>query len=153
VNRAITAWLADPTQRSTRVEHVLDFDASAVALAPVWDAISGPRTDLLDRGLSGRGPPGRFLAQGGRWGPPRGRCPGGRLPRQRRAYVALLARVVADAGIPIYPRTAAIAAAARAGSSGLALVERYVDSPNVNFAEATLAALAWADRPEQALPV
>jgi hypothetical protein len=153
VRRAITEWLADPTQRSIRVEQVLDFDSSTVALEPVWDAMSGRRTDLLDRVLSGRSPEGRFLADGVRWVPPHGRYARRWLPRQRRAYVDLLAGVVADAGIPINSRTAAIAAAARVGGSGLELVERYVDSPNVNLAEAALAALAWTERPAEALPI
>lgn len=150
VNRAITAWLDDPRQRSTRVERVLDFDASAVALAPVWDAISRCRTDLLDRVLSGRGPQGRFLADGVRWVPSHSRYAGRWLPRQRRAYVDLLATVVADAGVPLHGRTAAIAAA-RVGGFGQGLVERYLDSPNVNLAEAALAALAWTEWPGEVL--
>jgi hypothetical protein len=153
VSRAISAWLDDPAQRSTRVERVLDLDGSSVALAPVWDTISTRRTDLFDQVLTGPGPRGRFLAEGVRWVPPYAPYARRWLPRQRTAYVDLLALVVADAAIPMVSRAAAIAAAAPAGSAGLALVQLYVDSSNTNLAEAALAALVWAGRLDEALPI
>jgi hypothetical protein len=73
------------------------------------------------------------------------------LPRQRQAYVDLLARLVADDTIPSHRRAAAITAAALAGASGLAVVQRYLDSPDVTLAEAALAAMVWTDRPEESL--
>jgi hypothetical protein len=153
VRQAVPLWLADPATRDTRVEQVLREDSSTVTLSEVWYAMCTRRTDLLDLVLTGAPPAGRFLTAGVRWVPTH--APGVRrwLPRQQRSYVELLARVAADAGTVTRTRTGAIAAAAPVPGHGWALVHRYVDSANVNLAEAALGALPWTDRPEQALPI
>ncbi|MEE6263978.1 hypothetical protein [Plantactinospora sonchi] len=153
VRRAVPLWLADPATRATRVEEVLRVDPSAIALHPVWEAVAGHRTDLLDLVLPGPVPAGRFLSTGHRWTPPSTRYVDRWLPRQQRALVDLLDRVAADAGFPVHVRVSAIVNAARVPEHGRAVVERHLDSPNVNLAEAALGALPWTDRPAEALPV
>jgi hypothetical protein len=152
VRQAIALWLADPTTRSTRVEQVLLTDASTVTLGEVWNVLSARRTDLLDLVLTGPPPQGKFLAKGVEWVPLWARHVRRWLPRQRRDYVTRLARLAADAGTAISTRTSAIASAARIPEFGASIVDRYVDSANVNLAEAALGALAWTDQPEAALP-
>jgi hypothetical protein len=149
----VRLWLADPATRSQRVEHLLLHDSSTVVLPIVWNTLGHVRTDLLDVVLTGVPPSGRFLANGVRWVPARAPAVRRWLPRQQAAYAALLGRVAADAGATIHHRTSAIAAAALVPEGGWAVVQRYVGSPNDSLAEAALAALARAGRPQEALPV
>jgi hypothetical protein len=153
VRQATYLWLADPATRGARVEQVLLEDSSTVTLSEVWHAMCIRRTDLLDLVLTGTPPAGRFLTAGVRWVPTY--APGVRrwLPRQQKSYVDLLARVVADPGTVTHTRAAALASGAKVPGHGWALVHRYLDSANVNLAEAALGALPWTDRPEQALPI
>ncbi len=149
----ITLWLADPANRSLRVEQVLRADSSTVTLPAVWAVLCHRRTDLLDRVLGGNPPRGKFLAAGVRWVPMRASGTDRWLPRQQAAYADLLARTAADEGAKIYLRTGAIATAARLGEAGWDVVHHYVGSPDTNLAEAALAALARTDRPGDALAI
>jgi hypothetical protein len=152
LTQAVTLWLADPTSRGDRVAEVLATDSSTVTLGPVWQAICGRRTDLLDSVLLGGGPSGRLLTAGVRWVPGQAYRIDRWLPRQRQAYADLQAKVAADAGATLWARVAAIAAVARVPSHGWPILERYLDSANTNLAEAAIAGLAWTDRPADALP-
>jgi hypothetical protein len=152
-HEGVRLWLSDPATRSQRVEHLLLHDSSTVVLPIVWDTLGHVRTDLLDLVLTGAPPSGRFLSAGVRWVPARAPAVHRWLPRQQDAYAALLGRVAADAGATIHNRTGAIAAAALVPEGGWAVIQRYVGSPNDSLAEAALAALARAARPEEALPV
>jgi hypothetical protein len=149
---AIGLWLDDPRGRSERVAAVLAADASTVTLPAVWSTISEVRTDLLDQVLD-RAPSGRFVETGLRWVPTRAERAERWLPRQRATFVALQERIIADTGMEIWRRAAAINAAARVPDAGRELVLRHVDDPAVVLAEAALGALAWTDRPDEALPV
>jgi hypothetical protein len=153
VQRAVNFWLADPSTRSVRVEHVVRVDPSALALPVVWNHVCSRRTDLLDVALAGPPPRGKFLADGVTWVPLYAPHARRWLPRQRRDYAKLLARVAGDAGAKVWERTSAIAAAARLPDAGPPIVHRYLDSPNVNLAEAALGALAWTGEPDTALPL
>jgi len=153
MRQGISLWLADPATRSRRVEDVLRTDSSTVTLPVVWAVLDGRRTDLLDLVLDGAPPQGKFLAAGVRWVPPRASGARRWLPRQRAAYAALLATTAADAGAKLHERVRAIMAAARLSDPGFQVVQRYVDSANTSLAEAALGALAWTDRPGEALAI
>ncbi|MGC4897263.1 hypothetical protein [Micromonospora sp. DT31] len=145
-------WLADPRTRARRVAEVLDVDASAVAIHEVWATVCTSRTDLLDRVLR-RAPRGRFVERGKRWVPGWAPHADRWLPRHQARFVALQDVVVTDSGQPVWQRAAAIRTAAGAGAAGRELVLRHLDAPEVPIAEAALGALAWTDRPDEALPV
>lgn len=151
--QAISLWLNDPAHRDTRVEQVLLEDPSTATLPQVWQAMCTRRTDLLDLVLTGPPPVGRFLTARARWTPTYAAGLARWLPRQHKSYVDLLARLARDAGTVTRTRTAAIAAAARVPGHGWDAVHRYLDSSNVNLAEAALGALPWTDRPDEALPI
>jgi hypothetical protein len=153
VRDGIVLWLADPAARSERVQHVLRTDSSAVALREVWRVLCLDRTDLLDRVLIGKAPAGKFLAAGLRWVPDWAPRADRWLPRHQGAYARLLGKQAADAGAKTHTRTRAIANAARLGDAGWDVVSQYPDSASVNLAEAALAALAWTDRPADALAI
>ncbi|MGY0230610.1 hypothetical protein [Longispora urticae] len=150
--QAVTLYLADPRARSARVEEVLRADTSSVTVPAVWRALCHRRQDLLDVVLD-RAPEGRYLARGARWVPPYPLAVERWLPRQRRAYADLLARVAADAGRPGDERVAALGAAARIPEYGLPVLGAYVDSPDTRLAEAALGGLIWTDRPADHLPL
>ncbi|WIM94228.1 hypothetical protein ACTOB_006233 [Actinoplanes oblitus] len=149
---AIGYWLADPRQRDVRVAEVLAGDPSSVLLEPVWHAVATRRTDLLDAVLSRRAV-GRFADARTRPVPGWAPCPWRWLPRQQAAFVALHARIVADTGAGLGERIRSLRAAAPVGEPGRQLVLRYLTAPEVQLAEAALAALVWTERPDLALPL
>jgi hypothetical protein len=152
VQNAIDLWLADPKSRDERVEEVLRREPSAVAIASVWQAIAGRRTDLLDRVLTKR-PKGRFIQSDVRWVPPRTEHLTRWVPRQQYAYADLHAAIAADRKAQVWSRVAAIGSAARVPGIGWDIATRYLDASDVNLIEAALGALPWTDRAAEALPV
>ncbi|GIG64484.1 hypothetical protein [Phytomonospora endophytica] len=150
ITRGVHLWLDDPKTRAARVEEIVRGDTSTVTLPIVWSVLCGSRTDLIDLVLD-KAPSGRHIAEGARWVPDWAWHLGRWLPRQRAVYAKLLAAVAADAGTPQHRRAAAVQAAARIPGHGWTPVTKYVDSPNVALAEAALGALAWTDRPADAL--
>lgn len=153
MRQGISLWLADPAARSLRAEEVLFIDSSTATLPEVWAVLNSRRTDLLDLVLGDVPPRGKFLAAGTRWVPLRAPGAGRWLPRQRAAYAALLANTAGDAGAKLHTRVGAIRVAGRLSGPGWDVVQRYIGSPNTSLAEAALGALAWTDRPGEALTV
>ena len=151
--QAIDLWLADPAHRSDRVARVLAEDESAAVLPRVWHTLAVSRTDLLDRVLSRKPLKGRFIARGVRWVPLHTEGVARWLPRQHEAYAELLERYAKDKRSGVHNRAAAIAAAARVPVHGLPIVHKYLEAKSVNLVEAALSALAWTERPDEALPV
>ncbi|MEV6526697.1 hypothetical protein AB0M43_32670 [Longispora sp. NPDC051575] len=150
--QAVTLYLADPRARSARVEEVLRADTSSVTVPAVWRALCHRRQDLLDVVLD-RAPEGRYLTPGARWVPSYPLAVERWLPRQRRAYADLLARVAADTGRPGDERVRALGAAARIPEYGLPVLAAHLDSPDTRLAEAALGGLVWTDRPADHLPL
>ena len=147
---AVELWLDDPRARGERVAEVLAVDPTTVTIPVVWRTVSARRTDLIDPVLARR-PRGRLIEAGIRWvpGPP---VRADRwLPRQQAAYVALQTLVIDDPEAPVWGRAAAIRSAAAVGGPGRELVRRYLAAAEVVIAEAALGALAWTDRPDEAL--
>ncbi|MDG4771946.1 hypothetical protein [Solwaraspora sp. WMMD792] len=153
--RAVTLWLADPATRADRVGEVLAVDASTVEIHEVWQTICARRTDLLDEVFTT--PPGKragkFLSAGAGWVPGPAHRVDRWLPRHQRAYADLLMSIAADRSMARHHRVRAISCAAPVPGAGWAVVARYLDAADVTLAEAALAALAWTDRPDEALPV
>lgn len=150
---AVRYWLEPPSGRDERVARILELEPSAAVLAPVERVLTARRTDLLDVLLGGPLPYGRFLKHGTRRPLPELRCAARWLPRQQAAAGAMAAAAAADESQWVHRRAAAIRAAAPIPEHGRALALRYADSPDVVLAEASLAALVWADQPQDALPV
>ncbi len=150
--QAVDLWLDDPSARDARVARVLDADRSAAVLAPVLRVLTRRRTDLLDIALADTPPYGRFLVADSRWLPPVD-ASARWLPRQQAAAARLLARAADDASLPKHTRAAHIRAAATIPAHGIDIVRRYAGSPDTVLAEAALGALAWTDRPADALPL
>jgi len=138
---AVKLWLDDPRTRAARAAELLRADPSAARLAPVWRELTGYSTTLLDPTLAEPtlvGPPSHIR----RW-----------TPRQQRAYAETLAAVAADTDLEQGPRKAALKNLARVPVAGRELLAGFLDAPEVPIAEAALGALAWTDRPDEALPV
>ncbi|WP_405792770.1 hypothetical protein [Streptomyces sp. NBC_01506] len=151
--KAVRYWLMPPSSRDERVAGILELEPSAAVLAPVQKALTERRTDLLDVLLDGPPPYGRFLKHGTPRPQPELRHAARWLPRQQAAAGAMAAAQAGDESLPLHDRAAAIRAAATIPEHGRALALRYADSPDVVLAEAALAALVWADRPQDALDV
>jgi hypothetical protein len=150
---AVELWLADRRGRDARVGAVLREDPSAIAIPAVWRAVANRRTDLLDAVLSGPSPKGRFLPAGVQWVPPRPEHIRRWSRTQRQSYAGLLAALAHDPGQSVPARARAIRLAALVPEFGWPIAHGFVDSPDLNLAEAALAALAWTDRPGRALPI
>jgi hypothetical protein len=152
VRQAVDLWLDDPVTRDDRVARVLELEPSAAVLYPVQRVLTRRRTDLLDTVLGSTPPYGRFLMWGSRWLPP---VDGVRvwLPRQQALLARLLTRVAGDPSLPAFTRADSIRQAAGIPELGYEAVRPYLDSSDTVLAEAALGALAWTDRPGDALPL
>ncbi|WP_331745225.1 hypothetical protein [Kitasatospora sp. NBC_01300] len=144
-------WLDDPRTRGARVAEILELEPSAAVLSPVEDVLVERRTDLLDPLLAPLPPYGRFLRRSQRATLPPTRSASRWTPRQWRAAARLAATAASDPTLPLHGRAAAVHAAAAIPQYGEAVVRAQLDSAEVVLAEAALAALAWTDRPADAL--
>ncbi|MFC0438340.1 hypothetical protein [Kutzneria buriramensis] len=150
VRQAIDLWLAPPATRSERVEAVFDRDPSTITVHSVSNAISGRRTDLLDRVL-GRPLHGRFVNRGVQLVPI---FPGSLrnwLPRQTALYATLLADLATAPGKSVWERTAAVRRLGSLPGVGADAVRPFLADGEVAVVETALAALAWTDRPDRVL--
>ncbi|GAA2279122.1 hypothetical protein GCM10010430_76380 [Kitasatospora cystarginea] len=148
---AAALWLDDPRTRGARVAEILELEPSAAFLPPVRDVVVERRTDLLDPLLAPMPPYGRFLKQPQRATLPPTWSASRWTPRQWRAAARLAAAAASDLTLPLHGRAAAVHAAAAIPEYGKAVVRAQLDSAEVVLAEAALAALAWTDRPADAL--
>lgn len=148
---AASLWLRAPADRDERVERLLARHPSAAALPDVTRVLTGRRTDLLDGYLDGTPPLGRFLGPGTHWtlgvaGIERW------TPRQQHAAQRAVERTAADEKLPLHLRTAALGQLARFPGRGADAARAWTEDRDVVLAEAALAALAYTDRPADALP-
>ncbi|GAA4253713.1 hypothetical protein GCM10022255_055620 [Dactylosporangium darangshiense] len=150
---AVELWLDDRRHRAERVGAVLREDPSAVALDTVWQAVCVRRRDLLDEILGGPPPTGRFVPGGVLWTPGRPVLVRHWEARHRRAYVDRMTVLAADTGHTWQSRATALRWAALVPDYGWPLVRHWAGATDVNIAESALAALAWTDRPADALAI
>ncbi len=147
---AIRHWLADPTSRSERVGRLAASDVSAARLPEVFDYIARKRQDLLDDVLGTDFPTGRW-ANTARSVVPSTRQPLWRWnPAQRRTYARKLRSAVQDEHRPAM-KASALHSLGRVPEAGHDALLEFVDSDDVLVAEAALGALAWTQRPGDAL--
>ncbi len=151
VRRAAEQWLADPATRAARVADALRIDESLAVLPVVQQTLIRQRQDLLGvlwkrtslaGRLWGRRPAYVPVLAGPftRW-----------LPRQVQSYADALAALIATEGTGVWTATSAIRTLGRLPGVGGAALEPHLDSPDVARREAAIAALAWTDRPADAL--
>ncbi|MDQ0384155.1 hypothetical protein J2S54_000975 [Streptomyces sp. DSM 42143] len=150
---ALLEWLKPVRTRDERVARVLAHDPSAADLPVVWSLLVRRRTDLLGVLLADTPPHGRFLPEGRqptmwveaadarRW-----------VPRQRALLLRRLSARAADTSLPHCERAEAVTEAAGVPDGGADVARRWTASPDVEIAEAALAALARTDRAAEALP-
>ncbi|MFH8973657.1 hypothetical protein [Streptomyces sp. NPDC017890] len=150
---ALLLWLEPAGTRDERVARLLTHDPSAVDLPVVWSQLVRRRTDLLDLVLTDEPPHGRFRPEGRqlsvwveardarRW-----------VPRQRAELLRRLSARAADSALSQHERAEAVTEAAAVPDGGADLARRWSASPEVEMAEAALAALARTDRAAEALP-
>ncbi|MFE0785366.1 hypothetical protein ACFW4T_02975 [Streptomyces mutabilis] len=150
---ALLEWLKPVRTRDERVARVLAHDPSAADLLVVWSLLVRRRTDLLGVLLADTPPHGRFLPEGRqptmwveaadarRW-----------VPRQRALLLRRLSARAADTSLPHCERAEAVTEAAGVPDGGADVARRWTASPDVEIAEAALAALARTDRAAEALP-
>ncbi|MEV6828253.1 hypothetical protein [Amycolatopsis sp. NPDC051102] len=150
VQWAIELWLAPPATRDERVETVLGRDSSTITVTAVANAVSGRRTDLLDRVLD-RPPHGRFATRGVRLVPTFGGSLRNWLPRQVARYAELLADLATAPRKPVWERVSAVRRLAGLPGAGADEVRPFLQDGEVAVVEAALAGLAWTDRPGDTL--
>jgi len=150
---AIDLWLAPPASRDRRVVALLNHDASTIALPPVLRHVIRRRQDLLDPYLSDGVVKGRFYGSRIAFLLPANGGFGGWLPRQQEAFARLLRRVRQDRRVPMAERARATSAIPRLPALPFASLLDLLETDNVPLLEAALGALAWSDRPDEALPV
>ncbi|MFC7814584.1 hypothetical protein ACFUTR_08010 [Streptomyces sp. NPDC057367] len=150
---ALLAWLQPVRTRDERVARVLAHDPSAADLPVVWRLLARRRTDLLGVLLADTPPHGRFLPEGRqltvwveaadvrRW-----------VPRQQARLLRSLSARAADTSLPSHERAEAVTEAAGVPDGGADVARRWAASPDVEIAEAALAALARTDRAAEVLP-
>ena len=150
VRWALELWLAPAASRDERVEAVLRRDSSTITVTAVASAVSGRRTDLLDRVLD-RPPHGRFVARGVRLVPTFGGSLRNWLPRQVTRYAELLADLATAPGKAVWERASAVTHLASLPGTRVDDVLPFLQDDEVAVVEAALAGLAWTDRPGDAL--
>ena len=151
--RALTLLLADPHRRDERVRSLLAWDRSVIALPAVHMHLHLRRQALLDPFLTGAAIKGRFLTGKTIYVPPFERGFHRWLPRQQRAFVALLGLAAHDRGQAHWTRAQVIGRIARVPVTSVADFAPYLASAEVPVVEAALGALVWTDAPSEALPV
>ncbi len=152
VDRALELWLAPPATRDERVETVLRRDSSTITVTAVANAVSGRRTDLLDRVLD-RPPRGRFVTRGVRLVPTFGGSLRHWLPRQVARYAELLADLATAPPKPVWERVSSVRRLAGLPGARVEDVQPFLQDGDVAVVEAAPAGLSRIDRPGDALGV
>ncbi|TWD82988.1 hypothetical protein FB561_4139 [Kribbella amoyensis] len=150
--QATEFWLEPPATRNERVGRIIERDVSMARWGVVWSAVTVERTDLLDAVLAEPVRSQRFERNHPLW-----LVPDYALyrwvPRQRARYAELVTAAARDTRLPDVVRATAVSTLGHVPGIGRAAVEPFLQSDEVLLQEAALAALAWTDSPEQAMPV
>ncbi len=150
---AIQHWLAPPRTRDARVRKLLDRDETTLTLPGVFEHLHRRRQEWLDPFLGGRRLKGRFATGKTGWVPPARSGFYRWLPRQQARFTELLLRIAHDTGRSAWERMSVLHILPRLQGVTVDTFAAALASPDVPTVEAALGALAWLDRPEQALPL
>ncbi|HEY3445785.1 MAG TPA: hypothetical protein VGK67_05435 [Myxococcales bacterium] len=151
--RAAELWLDDPKQRDERVRKLLDWDESAVVLAPVWRHLHESRQDWLGPFIEGRVLSGRFASSKAGWLFPATDGFEAWLPRQQHVFARTLTAARKDKGQHAATRAHLVFVLARLPVTSAASLDSISRSPEIPMAEAALGALVWLDEPAAGLPI
>jgi hypothetical protein len=152
VESACRYWLDAPATRGHRVEQIIARDVRMARWHPVWWLVTELRTDLLDPVLAATDQIRRFDRNSAAWEVPSYAL---RLwlPRQQDRYAELLVGVARDERMPEWYRALAVKTLGRVPGAGRVALDEFLASDDVLLQEAALAALAWTERPDLALPL
>jgi hypothetical protein len=151
VESACRYWLDAPATRGPRIEQIIARDVRMARWHPVWWVVTELCLDLLDPVLAAADQIRRFDRNSAAWEVPSYAL---RLwlPRQQARYAELLVGVARDERMPEWYRASAVKTLGRVPGARAALDE-FLVSPDVLLQEAALAALAWTERPDLAMPL
>lgn len=142
---ALSLWLESPEGRDERVRRLLDWDASSVTLAPVWQHLHRYRQDWLDPFLAGRRLSGRFGSEKTGWVFPATTGFHRWLRRQQDTFARTLRAVLDDGGQHLETRARCLGTLAALQVTELRELEPLARHQEVRLAEAALEALPWLD--------
>jgi len=152
VQSACRYWLDAPATRSARVEQIIARDVRMARWHPVWWVVTELRTDLLDQVFAAADRIRRFDRNSAAWEVPSYALRQW-LPRQQARYAELLVGVARDERMPEWYRASAVKTLGRVPVAGRAALDEFLASSDVLLQEAALAALAWTERPDLAMPL
>ena len=150
---AIQHWLAPPRTRDARVRKLLDRDETTITLPRVFEHLHLRRQEWLDPFLGGRSLKGRFATGKTGWVPPARSGFHRWLPRQQARFTELLLRIAHDTERSAWERMSVLHILPRLQGVTVDTFTSALASRDVPTVEAALGALAWLDRPEEALPL
>ena len=150
---AVSSWLADPSQRDARVRRLLDLDASAGCLPPVFKHLHTRRQEWLNPYLSGARIRGYWSPATAGWVPDVTHGFHRWSPPQQHRFAETLRSLIADTEQNQWVRTRSVRALGAIPQTRASDLQRYVASDTVAIAEAALGALVWLDQPAEALPI
>ncbi|MFF0345354.1 hypothetical protein [Kribbella sp. NPDC004875] len=152
VQSACRYWLDAPATRRERVEQIITRDVRMARWHPVWWLVTELRTDLLDPVFAAADQIRRFDRNSPSWEVPSYAL---RLwlPRQQARYAELLVGVARDEEMPDWYRAFAVKTLGRVPGAGRPALDEFLASDDVLLQEAALAALAWTERPDLAMPL
>ncbi len=148
---AAPLWLANPETRDTRVRALLDLDASAITLEPVFRHLHRRRQAWLDPYLEGHVLKGRFCSDKTVYVLPAHDAFFRWLPRQQHKLAALHRQMIGEANRNIAERVRSVQILARMPVHEVEHLKPYLADENTRILEAALGALVWLDVPGPSL--
>lgn len=145
-------WLEPPQTRYDRLRQIVDRDVTMARWQPVWWLVTEHYTDLLDPVLAAADRIRRFDRSSTSWQVPDYALRRW-LPRQQARYAELLVQAARDDRMHTWYRSLAIRTLGRVPVAGRAALDEFLGSSDVLLQEAALAALAWTERPDLAMPL
>ncbi|TCC38512.1 HEAT repeat domain-containing protein [Kribbella speibonae] len=145
-------WLEPPQTRYDRLRQIVDRDVTMARWQPVWWLVTEHYTDLLDPVLVAADRIRRFDRSSTSWQVPDYALRRW-LPRQQARYAELLVQAARDDRMHTWYRSLAIRTLGRVPVVGRAALDEFLGSSDVLLQEAALAALAWTERPDLAMPL
>jgi len=151
-DQACRYWLDPPRTRYDRLRRIVDQDVTMARWHPVWWLVSEHHTDLLDPVLAAADSIRRFDRNSTSWQVPTYALRRW-LPRQQARYVELLVEAARDDRMHTWYRALAVKSLGHVPGAGRAALDPFLRGDDVLLQEAALAALAWTDRPDLAMPL